>query len=212
MTMQGRLLVRAVLVAALAVLAGCESTPIPDIAHYRMPPQEHVEPAGAPLFAEPFVIDVFTADGVHSEQSILYQLTPNGPVKSYHYQLWNDPPARLLQRRLIRRLRNENVAPLVIDRLPVSAKALRVAGLVDRFERIRAEDESWSVAVRIELRVDRGDEALPLLVETYEVVEATDGPSIQATVRAFARAVDEVNTRFVADLKELAATRERHGG
>lgn len=193
----------AVAITAVA-LAGCESAPIPDVMHYRMPTQEKVEPAGTPLFAEPFVVDVFLADGLHSEQSILYQTSPNGPVKAYHYQLWNDPPVRLLQRRLIRRLRNENVAPIVTDRLPVSLDAVRVSGLVERFERVK-ENEAWSAVVRVELRADHGDQGLPVLLEAYEVVEPADGESIQATVRAFARATDEVNTRFVADLRRIAS-------
>ncbi|HVF33927.1 MAG TPA: ABC-type transport auxiliary lipoprotein family protein [Candidatus Saccharimonadia bacterium] len=197
--------------AVVAALAGCESAPIPDVTHYRMPTQEKREPAGAPLFADPIVVDVFLADGLYSEQSILYQTTPSGPVKAYHYQLWNDPPIRLLQRRLIRRLRNEGVAPLVADRLPVSLNAIRVSGLIEHFERVKA-DEAWRVIVRVELRVDHGDQGLPILLESYEVTEPTDGESIQATVRAFARATDEINARFVADLRKVAARPARRDG
>jgi cholesterol transport system auxiliary component len=196
---------------ALASLAGCESTPVPDVAHYRMPTQELVHPEGAPAFDTPFVVDVFLADGVHSEQSVLYQLTPNGPIKAYHYQNWNDPPVRLLQRRLIRRLRNENIAELVTDRLPVSLEAVRVTGLIERFERVKREDETWAAAVRLEMRVDRGDQGLPLLLESYEVEEPADSETMQATIRAFARAVDEVNTKFVADLRELSSKGARSG-
>lgn len=195
----------------LASLAGCESAPVPDVSHYRMPTQELVHPEGEPVFASPFVVDVFSADGVHSEQSVLYQLTPNGPIKAYHYQNWNDPPVRLLQRRLIRRLRNENISALVTDRLPVSVESMRVSGLIERFERVKREDESWVAAVRLEMRVDRGDQALPLLLESYEVEEPAESDTMQATVRAFARAVDEVNTRFVADLRALAAEGTRSG-
>ena len=197
---------------ALASLAGCESAPVPEVVHYRMPTQELVHPEGPPAYRAPFVVDVFTADGVHSEQSVLYQLTPNGPIKAYHYQNWNDPPVRMLQRRLIRRLRNENIAELVTDRLPVSIDSMRVSGLIERFERIRREDESWAVAVRLEMRVDGGERALPLLLESYEVEEPADSDTMQATVRAFARAVDEVNTRFVADLRALATKGTRSGG
>ena len=199
-------------ILVLAALAGCESAPVPEVSHYRMPTQELVHPEGTPAFRSPFVIDVFTADGVHSEQSVLYQLTPNGPIKAYHYQNWNDPPVRMLQRRLIRRLRNENIAELVTDRLPVSLESMRVSGLIERFERIKREDETWAVAVRLEMRVDRGDQGLPLLLESYEVEEPAETDTMQATVRAFARAVDEVNTRFVADLRELSATQGARSG
>ncbi len=197
---------------AAAIIAGCESAPIPDVAHYRMPTQEKIAPVGTPLYAESIVVDIFNADGLHSEQSILYQTSPTAPVKAYHYQLWNDPPVRLLQRRLITRLRNENVAPLVVDRLPTSIASMRVSGLVERFERVKDDSGVWSAVVRLELRVDRGEQALPLLLEAYEIAEPAEGESIQATVRAFARAVDEINNRFVADLRELEATPTRGGG
>ena len=196
-------------VVALA-LAGCESAPVPDVAHYRMPPQERLEPSGAPLFAEPMVVEGLLADGVYGEQSILYQTSPTAPVRAYHYQLWNDPPVRMLQRRLIRRLRNENAAPVVADRLPASLSTIRVSGLIERFERVQLEPDRWSVVARIELRVDRGETSLPLLLESYEVVEPTDGPSIQATIRAFGRAVDTINGRFVEDLRRVASGAPRN--
>jgi len=205
-------LCRALAVAALAaVLAGCESAPIPDVVHYRMPTQEKHVPTGRPHFADPLVVDVFLADGLHSEQSILYQNSPEGPVKAYHYQLWNDPPVRLLQRRLIRRLRNENMAPVIADRLPTNLNSVRVSGLLERFERVK-ENEVWSVVVRIEMRVDQGDQGLPILLESYEASEPTDGESIQATVRAFSRATDDVNARFVADLRKVATRPVGSGG
>ena len=45
-----------------------------------------------------------------------------------------------------------------------------------------------------------------------EVEEPADNDTIQGTVRAFTRAVDEVYTRFVADLRELSPKGTRSGG
>jgi len=44
-------------------------------------------------------------------------------LRQYHYQLWTDPPARVLQRRLIEQLRDANIAGSVTDELPASHPA-----------------------------------------------------------------------------------------
>lgn len=188
-------------VALAALLASCgASAPIPDVAYYRLPPAATAGAARAqPPLAEPILVDTFLADGMHGEQAILYDLKGNGSVKAYHYQLWNDPPVRLLQRRLIKRLRDEGLTSgVVADRLPLQIQALRVGGLIERFERVKSAD-GWNAVVRLELRVDRTESQLPVLLKTYESTQRADGESIQATIRAFAAAIDDAFGQFVAD-------------
>jgi ABC-type uncharacterized transport system auxiliary subunit len=191
-----------ILLAAVLGLGGCASAPVPEVSYYRMPEPQVVAPDGEFAFQMPVVVDTLLADGLHGEQSILYATKPGGSVRSYHYQRWNDPPVRLLQRRLIRILRESNVSPIVADRLPTSVSAVRVTGVVDRFERVKRAD-GWYAEVRIELRADVGDEALPALLKSYEAAVPAGGESIEATVRAFAAAVDQVLGAFVADLARV---------
>jgi uncharacterized lipoprotein YmbA len=186
---------------ALLALAGCAAAPVPEVAYYKMP-DPRVEARAAPAFAMPVVVDTLLADGLHGEQSILYATKPGGSVRSYHYQRWNDPPVRLLQRRLIRMLREGNVSPIVADRLLTSVAAVRVSGVVDRFERVRRED-GWHAEVRVELRADVGEEALPAVLRTYEASAPAGAETIEATVRAFAHATDQVLAAFVADLAKV---------
>jgi ABC-type uncharacterized transport system auxiliary subunit len=189
------------LAAALA-LAGCATTPVPEVSYYRMPEPVVEATRAQPAFQMPVVVDTLLADGLHGEQSILYVAKPGGSVRGYHYQRWNDPPVRLLQRRLIRILRESNVSPIVADRLPTSVSAVRVSGVVDRFERVR-RDDGWYAEVRVELRADVGGEALPALLKTYEAAVPAESESIEATVRAFAVAIDQVLGAFAADLALL---------
>jgi uncharacterized lipoprotein YmbA len=192
---------RSLSLVALLALAGCASAPVPDVAYYKMP-DPRVEPRAAPAFPMPVVVDTLLADGLHGEQSILYATKPGGSVRAYHYQRWNDPPVRLLQRRLIRMLRDGNVSPVVADRLPTSAAAVRVSGLVERFERVRRED-GWYAEVRVELRADVGEEALPAILRSYEAAVPAGADTIEATVRAFAQATDKALASFVADLAQV---------
>lgn len=187
---------------ALVGLGGCASAPVPEVSYYRMPEPQVAAPGGEPAFQMPVVVDTLLADGLHGEQSILYATKPGGSVRGYHYQRWNDPPVRLLQRRLIRILRESNVSPIVADRLATSVSAVRVSGVVDRFERVR-RDDGWYAEVRVELRADVGGEALPALLQTYEAAVPAESESIEATVRAFAIAIDQVLGAFAADLALL---------
>ncbi|MCE3004885.1 MAG: ABC-type transport auxiliary lipoprotein family protein [Xanthomonadaceae bacterium] len=189
-------------VSALLLLAGCATAPVPEVAYYRMPEPDAGAPRERPAFQMPVVVDTLLADGLHGEQSILYATRPGGSVRSYHYQRWNDPPVRLLQRRLIRMLRAANVSPVVADRLPTSISAVRVSGVLDRFERVKRED-GWYAEVRIELRADVGDEPLPAILRTYEAAVPAGAETIQATVRAFATATDQVLGAFAAELAQL---------
>ncbi len=193
--------IRSLSLLALVALAGCASAPVPEVAYYKMPDPQ-VEARPAPAFAMPVVVDTLLADGLHGEQSILYATKPGGSVRAYHYQRWNDPPVRLLQRRLIRMLRDGNVSPVVADRLSTSVVAVRVSGVVERFERVRRED-GWYAEVRLELRADVGEEALPAVLSTYEAAAPAGAETIEATVRAFALATDQALAAFVGDLAKV---------
>lgn len=197
-------MVRVAMVAAMAaLLASCGSQPVPDVAYYVLPPARDVVPREAPAFSTPVLVDVFLADGLHSEQAILYSTKPGSNIKAYHYQLWNDPPARLVQRRLIKRLRDANVSPLVSDRLASGLAVLHVSGIVNHFERVNvATDggESWAASVEVEIRVDTADDQLPLLLKTYAAQAPADTDTMQGTVRAFTAALDQVLAEFADDL------------
>ena len=186
------------LLGALA-LAACASDPIPEVTYFRLPPPAPVEARSTPAMDDPIVVDVFLADGLHGEQAILYQNRPGAGIKAYHYQLWNDPPTRMLQRRLIRHLREAGASPLVTDRLSTNLNAVRVSAVLESFERVR-NGETWDVSVALEMRVDRSDAPLPQLLKTYSATVPAESATIQAAVRAFAVAVDQVFGEFAHDL------------
>jgi ABC-type uncharacterized transport system auxiliary subunit len=187
---------------AAATLAACGTTPVPDIAFYRMPEPAVANAMPEPAFQMPIVVDTFVADGLHGQQAILYASKPGASVRAYHYQLWNDPPPRLLQRRLVRQLRAAQVSPIVVDRLSSRTAAVRVLGVIERFERVDT-GAGWEAQVAVEMRADVGDQPLPALLERYEASAMADSDSIQATVRAFAAALDQVFAEFTADLARV---------
>lgn len=201
------------LAIALATLGACSAPAVPDQSYFRMPPVAAAtgddtarQPATAtPRHAQPLAVEPFRATGVYNDQSILYALSPEGSIKAYHYQLWDESPSVLLQRRLIATLRARNASALVTDRLPAVVPALRIGGNIEQFERVQT-DSGWSARVRLELRVDHDPQAAPALLRTYAAEVRADTDTIQSSVRAFARAVDQCLDAFWADLAALPPT------
>jgi cholesterol transport system auxiliary component len=186
---------------AVLLLAGCASAPVPDVAYYRMPQVDRGAVSDKKHFEIPVVVDSLIADGVYNDQAILYVARAEGSIKAYHYQLWDEPPGQLLQRRLIDTLRARNAARLVTDRLPPSIDSLRISGRIERFERVRS-DSGWLARVRLELRAEHGAQREPLLLSEYGADVPAETETIQSTVRAFAEAIDQSFAAFWAELQQ----------
>lgn len=202
-----RLLYGSTLLGMMLLLGACAGAPgIPETTYFRMPPAADIERLPAPLVTQPIVIDTFYADGLYSDQAILYTLDPQGArVRSYHYQLWIDPPVRLLQRRLIETLRAAGVARIVADRLPTEIDALRVEGRITRLERVQT-GAGWHAAVGLSLRADtRGDGKPPLVLKDYVLELPVEGDKVRDSVDVIAAAVDRIYADFVRDLAAGAA-------
>jgi cholesterol transport system auxiliary component len=201
-------LLRTAAITMLLALAACATAPgIPDTIYYRLPPRDPVRALAAPLLSQPIVVDTLLADGLHSDQAIIYSTDPDAArLKAYHYQLWVDPPVRLLQRRLIATLRDAGVSRIVTDRLPNQIDALRVEGRLERFERVQTAS-GWKVAVAMSLRADLRDGKPPLVLREYAVELPAQGESVRDSVAAMGDAVDRIYADFVRDLGEA-----RNGG
>jgi len=196
-----------ILFPLLLLLAACGSAPVvPDFTYFRLPPAAPL-PAGT-VFDAPVVVEPFTADGLYADQALVYALDEDAQqLRQYHYQLWTDPPTRILQRRLIAQLRSAGAAALVTDEFPASRPAVRISGIILRLDRVPA-GAGWRAAVALKLRADAPDGA-PLVDEYYrEDVAAGDG-SLAATVTAFGTALDRVFVAFHADLRKAGVAHAR---
>ena len=78
----------------------------------------------------------------------------------------------------------------------------RLTGLIQRFERVNVGGEQWQAQVAMHFRLDRED--MPLLQRTYRAEIPADGASIEATVRAFALAIDRCFSELRRDMADLA--------
>lgn len=201
------MILRPLVLAGALLLAACGAPTVPDFTWFRLPAPQAPERAPAPTFTEPVVVDAFGADGLYADQALIYAVDPGAQqLRQYHYQLWTDPPTRMLQRRLIAEMREARLSDEVTDELPASAKAVRLRGTVLRFDRVPTASGGWQAVVALKLRAD-GTDGHPLIDEYYRIEQAATGSDLKATVEAYGVALDTLFTRFHRDLlqREVAA-------
>lgn len=193
---------RWILLIALTVFAGCGAPTVPDFTYFRLPRAQPLEQAATPLFRDPIVVDAFGADGLYGDQPLIYALDPGAQqLRQYHYQLWTDPPTRILQRRLIAQLREALASAEVTDELPASQSAIRISGIILRFDRVPTGAGGFNAVVALKLRADRHDGTL-LLDDYYHAEVAAGGTDLKATVDAYGAALDTIFAQFYADLRK----------
>lgn len=186
-------------------LAGCAApSPIPDFTYYRLPAPEYGAPLAKPLFRETLVVAAFGADGLYADKALIHAIDPGAQqLRQYHYQMWTDPPTRILQRRLIAQLRSAGLAPRVTDELPASEPAVRISGIILRLDRIPDGNGGFNAAVTLRLRAaDNND--VPIVDDYFLAEKLADGPTLKASVDAFGAAIDEIFAEFETELR-------RHG-
>ena len=167
--------------------------------YYRLPRPQPLKAAPAPLFGD-VVVDVFSAYGLFGDQALVYAVDPSAQeLRQYHYQLWTDPPARVLQRRLIEQLRDANIAGSVTDELPASHPAVRITGTILRFDRAPNASGGFTATVALKLRAD-DDSGTPMLDDYYRAELPAAGNDIKSTVDAYGAALDKVFAEFYVDL------------
>jgi ABC-type uncharacterized transport system auxiliary subunit len=196
-----------VLACVLLALGACSSPePIPDFRYYRLAPPAPIAALPAPLLDQPLVLEGFRADGVHGERPILYANDADSiKVNQYHYQLWNDPPPLMVQRRLQELLNAAKVSAYVTDRISGREPAYRLSGTIHRFERVLAEGQPTEVVFGVRLRLQGSAMERPL-IESDEVVRVpVTGPRVEDAAIALSAAVDQVAVRVVAALQNTKA-------
>lgn len=184
-------------------LAACSTPePIPDFRYYRLAPARALPALPAPLLDQPLVVESFRADGVHGERPILYANDADSiKVSQYHYQLWNDPPPVMVQRRLQELLATAHVSDYVTDRLSTRLTGYRLSGTVYRFERVLVEGQPTEVVFGLRTRLQADGAARPLLERDDLVRVPVDGASVEAAAIALSGAIDQVAQRLLDALK-----------
>ncbi len=193
---------------ATVALAACSAPTVPDFTYYRLARPAPLEVAPKPLFGD-IVVDVFAADGLYGDQALIYATDPSAQeLRQYHYQLWTDPPTRVLQRRMIQQLRDTKIAGEITDELPASHPAIRISGIILRFDRAPNAAGGFTATVALKLRAD-DEGGAPMLDDYYRAERPAADATMRATVDAYGAALDMVFAAFYADLRKKG---QEHAG
>jgi len=208
-------LMRALIALTLfaTLLVGCSApAPLPDFRYYRLAPPTSVSAMETPALSAPIVVNGVQADGVHGERPILYSTDPDSlRISQYHYQIWNDPPPAMVQRRALHLFDKRAIAPLVTNRLDPRIKAYRVSIRLNRFEIIRVDGSNREVVVGLRIRADYDGIRLPLMEQQYTVRRPAQGTSLVDGTAELSVAVDEILIGF-ADALAKAVSEQAAAG
>ena len=187
----------------LALTACSAPEAVPDFRYYRLAPASAIEALPQPLLDQPLVIENFRADGVHGERPILYANDRDSlKISQYHYQLWNDPPPLMVQRRLQELLGAARVSDYVTDRLAPRVSAYRLNAAIYRFERVLVDGQPTEAVLGLRLRLQADGASMPL-VERDELVRVpVTGARVEDSAVALSAAVDQVARRLIEQLKQ----------
>lgn len=186
--------------ATCIALSACSVAPVPDYSYFRMPRAQALQVSKQPWSPQPIVVSALVADGLYGDQPLVYALDVQArELRQYHYQLWADPPTRVIQRRLIGLLRNANAAALVTDELPASHPTLHIGGAILRFDRVPRDAGGFGVVVVLKLSA-RDSDGEVLVENIYRSEIAASDTSLGGTVTAFGTALDDIFARFYAEL------------
>lgn len=192
--------------AALAMVACSAPEPIPDFRYFRLGPAAPIAAVPAPLLDKPLVVDNFRADGVHGERPILYANDAESiKVSQYHYQLWNDPPPLMVQRRLQELLSAAKVSDYVTDRMSPRMAGYRLTGVVYRFERVLVAGQPTEAVLGVRLRLEGAGTERPLIERDELVRVPVTGTRVEDAAIALTAAVDQVAVRLVSALQQRPA-------
>lgn len=189
---------RLLAIAALSIVAACAPDPVPQDNFYRFGPAPVVAPVATPLRGT-LEVDRFRAEGLSAGRAIVYSRADQ-PLRlnEYSYHFWAEPPAVLLQERLVAFARAIRLADRVVTPEARIDAQFVATGRVNRLEHVHGPNPHVAVSLEMSLRQVGSDRA-PLL-GTYERVEPAADASVGAAVAAMDRAVQQIFSRFVADM------------
>lgn len=197
----------ACLLLPILLLVACATPdPVPDFRYYRLGPAAAPDALAQPLLDRPLVVESFRADGVHGERPILYSADADSlRVIQYHYQLWNDPPPLMVQRRMQQWLAAAGVSTLVTERIGPRVPAYRLRGTIHRFERIIRDGVASEVVIGLRLRLDRDGDPLPVIEREELLRVPVAGSRVEDSARAFGEGVDQASAKLLSALQALPA-------
>jgi ABC-type uncharacterized transport system auxiliary subunit len=186
---------------ACGVLAGCgqEGVPVPTDRFHRLMIDSPATVYPAPKLSGVLEVERFSANGVLQGRSIVFveHDSPN-VMHQYQYQLWSDPPTRMLQDATVDYLRDSQLADQVVPTGLRITPTYTLVGDIRQLEHVVGNSASVIVELEFGLRQNRDDSLV--WVKSYTATRAVKDDTVGAATRAMGEAVGEILTELSADL------------
>jgi ABC-type uncharacterized transport system auxiliary subunit len=183
------------------VLAGCagEGVPVPTDRFHRLNVGAPATVYATPQLAGIVEVDRFRAAGVLHDRAIVFVEHDKPDVlHQYHYQLWSDPPTRMLQMVTVDYLREAHLANQVVTTDLGSEPTYTLTGDIKKLEHIVGNSSSVAVEIEFGLRAHR-DGSL-VWVKRYSESMTVKDDKVGTATRAISEAVTKILTNLSADL------------
>lgn len=195
----------AILTAFALALSGCAATqaPVPDQNYFRLAAESSPPAVVKPLLDGLLMVEELRSDGVHSERALLYsEDRGHRKINQYHYDFWSDPPTRLIQSYLVKRLRAAGVATQV-TRYDINGNAAAfVGGRIERFEQL-IDDNTARAIVALELQLSYPGDGRPRLLKEYLAEVPLAGTSPEAVIVGIEQALNRIIDQFLIDTADI---------
>jgi len=183
------------------VLTGCgqQGVPVPTDRFHRLIVDAPATVYPSPKLSGVLEVERFSAAGVLQGRSIVFveHDSPN-VLHQYQYQLWSDPPTRLLQDATVNYLRDAQLVDQVVPTGLRITPTYTLVGDIRQLEHIIGNSASVVVELEFGLRQNRDDSLM--WVKTYTATRAVKDDTVGAATRAMSEAVEEILTELSADL------------
>lgn len=191
------------LVAAIAMLAGCAAQPpVPTDKFYRLQAVFAAEALSQPKFPGNFVVERFTADGLTAGRPIVY-VEANDPnqLLEYHYHFWTQPPTVMLRDELVTYLRQAKIAGSIVTPEMRLDPQYVMTGRIRKMEQLLGSPNRTRLELEISLRRPEDNKLLFFKSFTHEAVQTS--PGVPAAVDSLNEALNIIYSDLLADLTGL---------
>ncbi len=152
-----------------------------------------------PRLAGALEVDRFHAAGILQDRAIIFIEHDNPNVlRQYDYQLWADPPTRLLQVVTVDYLRDAQLADQVVATGLRTDPSYTLMGDIKKLEHVVGNSSSVVVELEFGLREHRDGNLV--WVKSYTAIRTVKESTVAGATRAISKAIEEILSSLSADL------------
>ena len=179
-------------------LLACQSAPAPQETYYRLTAE--IQPGVAdPKACGTILVGRLGTHGFAGARAIVFRDRKDAlQVQRYHYRLWTEPPALMIQDAVARALRATGLTRYVITPVERANADWIVSGSLIRLEQYPNASPP-EIEMQIELGIVSAKTRETLLLERYVENQPAKSNRIEDAVRAFDQALERVLIRFQKD-------------